>query len=223
MNIMKNIKHRQSILCILVVSIITLSLLIFIVSVNHTDHLLFTDDIDDYNSEKYPNMAINFPDSIPAEADVVSFSYYDYWYEDRDVYLELKFKTLSEMENYLRSIKKECFEKSQNDKIVIDLDGTCFISEQNLYNESYVDMFCVIYNLSSQEKVYTGYEVENIENTLYIKCCLGVISYSTEELTVIHTYSNGSFFLRNNGHIPKYIERFNIPLDESHSKFIYLE
>ena len=69
-------------------------------------HELYTTDISNYDSEEYPIDVCGFLfKELPENAEVLSFSYYDYWNEDVDIYLELKFEHQDELLNYIIMLK----------------------------------------------------------------------------------------------------------------------
>ena len=70
--------------------------------------LLFTEDVADYGTEKYPVALTVFPTKLPSNAQIIDFSYYNYWHQAQDVYLELKFDSLSQMESYLSTVLASC-------------------------------------------------------------------------------------------------------------------
>lgn len=215
----EDMKRRISIVCFLLVLIWLLVVAIKIATVE--PNLLRTEDINDYGSEQYPISSTIFPDEIPSNAQVVSFSYYNYWQEAEDIYLELKFYTIQEMERYLSILKSDCIAKCQD--YTPPKNGEWFVEEKNIYNESYTDLYFTFYNTSKEENIYTGFIIEkDSEETLY-KCNFGLICYSYDELTVIQTYVHGWYQESVHNYIPKYFVRFNIPLDETHKKLIYLE
>ena len=182
--------------------------------------LLFTEDINDYNAEEYPVPLRVFPAEIPSNAEVVSFSYFDYWSESEDVYLELKFNSLAEMNAYLSEVKASCLQTCAN--YTPPLNGEWFIEEQNIYDERYTELFCTLYSISQREETYTGYVIKNISNEAVYICNFGVICYSVDELTVIHTLVSGSFQDSVHNHTPKYFSRFVVPLDQKHNRKILL-
>ena len=82
------------IIAVAIVVVLTL-VLSFAVYKNVTEKsgIRVTTDINNYNSEKYPIPNYSFPLNLPTNAEVVSFSYFNYWHEAVDVYLELAFDT----------------------------------------------------------------------------------------------------------------------------------
>lgn len=175
------------------------------------EHFLMTESIDDYNSEKYPILIHIFPNEIPKNADVIAFSYYDYWYEAVDVYLELKFYSSDEMNEYLTEIKSK---KISNKEL--------YIEEKNVHNSSYTDLFLKNNITYSEKKTFTGYEIEKKDYICY-KCNYAVLSYSYEDLVVIHSYSRGHFRPTVHKHTPAYIKRFNVPQQDNYQRIFYLE
>ena len=153
-----------------------------------------------------------FLEELPDNATVVDFSYYKHFFEDRDIYLELRFSNVTDLENYVKSLK------SRAENYIADTKGFYFYKElENPYNSTYKDIFCsgkYFYTRDPIER-YIGYEPLG-EAGSYVYCILPVISYSVEELTVIQSYTIGSFNVdngfNNTGHLPKYFERFQIDL-----------
>ena len=182
----------------------------------------FTEDIRNYNSEIYPIPKTLFPSEIPENAQVISFSYFNYWHEVEDIYLELKFNTLEEMETYLSNIKLTCKAYCQNKNY--PKNSGEFIETQNIYNQSYEEMFCTLYWSSGGEKDYTGYNIVKGESgEIRYECNFGIISYSFDELVVIHTCVYGWYRSNVHKHIPEYFKRFCVPLQENHERILYLE
>ena len=203
-------------------SVITISIFILLVIICKValtkEEIYYTDDIINYHTESYPLPPL-FLEEIPSNAQVVSFSYYNYWHEQFDYYLELTFDTSEEMESYILQLKNYYSEKlshidywPQQGKIIVDT---------NPYDSDYTDMFYTIYGTSSSETNRTGYGIKQIGKKLKYECCFGVISYSLEDLTVIQSYT--SFWtVTTFEHIPKYFTRFNIPNDREFEKYYYL-
>ena len=217
---MVNKKKKNIIVFILIVFACLLTFVVYkIATVDY--YLLYTEDIKNYNSEKYSIPSTIFPDEIPSNVQVVSFSYYNYWHEAEDIYLELKFNSTEEMEDYLSVLKSQCITVCK--KYNSFKDENLFASEKNIYNESFVDLFCLIYYSSDQNKSFTGYVIENNEDIIRYKCDFGLISYSYDDLTVIHSLVQGWYLNKKHNYIPKYFVRFDIPLDTNHKRLIYLE
>lgn len=191
-----------------IISIVLLSVVKILIT---EEHFLITESINDYNSEKYPILLHIFPNELPKNAEVIDFSYYDYWYEAIDVYLELKFYSSDEMNEYLAEIKGE---KLSNKEL--------YIEEKNVHNCSYTDIFLKNYITYSKKKAFTGYEIETKDYLCY-KCNYAVLSYSYEELVVIHSYSRGHFRPNIHKHTPEYIKRFNVPTQDNYQRIFYLD
>lgn len=99
-------------------------------------HVFYTENAEDYNTDKYPITEPIFLSEIPENASVVRFSYYDYWYEVLDIYLELKFNTADEMKQYLSELELKC----QRDLSKFDntmSKGAWFSTEDNPYMQGY--------------------------------------------------------------------------------------
>ena len=161
-----------------------------------------------------------FLEELPDNATVVDFSYYKHFFEDRDIYLELRFSNVTDLENYVKSLK------SRAENYIADTKG--FYKElENPYNSTYKDIFCTVSFFAgdiNRGDEYIGYEPLG-EAGSYVDCILPVISYSVEELTVIQSYTIGSFNVdtgfNNTGHLPKYFERFQIDLSIDQERRIY--
>lgn len=182
----------------------------------------FTDNLIYYNSKEFPVPQTVFPAEIPADAQVISFSYYNYWHEAEDIYLELKFNTLEEMKFYLSDVKLACVSNCQN--YPPTKGNGWFIETQNIYDQSYEEMFCTLYSTSQGEDDYTGYTIEKTNSDIMCyECNFGSITYSFDELTVIHSYVYGWYRSNVHNHIPAYFKRFGVPLQENHQRVFYLE
>ena len=190
--------------------------------IKNENGIKFSDNIEKYNFEEYEIPKTVFPSEIPSNAQVVSFSYFNYWNETTDIYLELKFKTLEEMRAYLSDLKYDC--ASNCSKINPAQKNVKFIEVQNIYNLSYEDMFCPLYISFQDENKYTGYKiVETGSEKMRYECNFGLISYSFDELTVIHTYVYGWYRNNVHKHIPEYFKRFDVPLYENHQRVFIID
>lgn len=208
---------------IIVVAILLVSvfLYVFIVNLHHTEkHILQLSGVNYYDPEAYPIPLTIFPASIPSSADVLSYTYYNYWHEAEDIYLELKFNNVKDMENYLFDVKRTCLENCQNYIPINNCEW--FIETKNIYNEKYNEIFCSLYVTSQGEEDYTGYAVTGKPEGSLFKCNFGAISYSFEELIVIHTYVYGWYQKNVHNYTPKYFTRFNIPIQENHQRIFSL-
>ena len=178
----------------------------------------FTENVADYNSKQYPLASEVFMPEIPTSANVISFAYYKYWGEAKDIYLELEFSTKEEMETYLSNLKKHGLQSSQT-------SNGWFVTEPNPYDPSFTDLFCTVFTITEGEQTYTGYSVDPTKesNTITYKCNFAVISYSYEKLIVIQSRVSG--FYRHNIHnyTPQYFLRFDVPLDKKHARIITVE
>ena len=96
MGIKKRINKKTFIIIILLAVIVVI---ILIMILNKSPYPLYTEKAEDYNSELYPIDESLFLENIPIEAEVISYSYYNYWEEDQDIYLELKFQTWRNISN----------------------------------------------------------------------------------------------------------------------------
>lgn len=178
----------------------------------------FTERIADYNSEKYRLIPEIFLDEIPSNVDVISFSYYSYWSEAKDIYLELKFSSKDKMDAYLSELMDHGLQSSS-------IDGELFITEQNPYDPTFTDLFCTTYITFTKDQTYTGYSIDPVKNrdAITYDCNFAVISYSFEKLTVIQSYVCGSYRDNIHDYTPHYFLRFHLPLDEKHDRLIPIE
>ena len=174
------------------------------------EHSYYTNDVADYGSESvYVTTAI-FPKVIPQNAEIVAFSYYNYYNEEEDAYLELRFASAEEMNAYLAGRMAEAEEYLSQYHLSTD---ESFLMVQNPHNTAYTDLVCYFVHTSAADESYTGYWVEKTESTSWLRAICGIISYSEEELTVIHTYMRGSYSKDINHHTPKYLLRFEVSLN----------
>ena len=95
-----------------------------------------------------------------------NFSYHQY-IDERDIYLELVFQNVADMEQYLADLKANG-------------DGIASITLQNPYDTDYTDLlFAEGGTLTQNGSVFYEYEIEQIENySLKISGSYSVISYS---------------------------------------------
>lgn len=187
------------------------------------DYPKYTDEIADYNTEEYP---VNYPIfmvDIPKNADVVSFCFYNYWNECKDVYLELKFNDEAELLEYLDSLMnyaKEYIQLRCGKNLSVE---ECFIVDKNPYNDSYTDYICTDFAAKVGNDMITGYSISH-DDKREIKCYYGIISYSVSDLTVIQTRSVGSYReeLRDQKYIPEYMERFSVDVNAEFTRWYHV-
>ena len=150
-----------------------------------------------------------FPDVIPSSGNVIKFSYYDYYGEDCDVYLELRFETLSDMESYLDEFKSVLLEKYPSNKSLYNND--CWFEIDCPYDKNYEESIYLGYAAyRKKDNTYSvGYSVDDSTAVFH----LDVLSYSKEDLCVIHSSTSGTFNQAND-HTPMYLKHFGITLDE---------
>ncbi len=208
---------KKSFWVVVALLVLVLSML-FIGVISVEDGELYTDNIADYDSKKYPVPSGIFPQEIPENCEVVKFYYFDYWHEAEDVYLELKFSTKEEMDKYISYLKTEYMKTDNN----FDHTNTNpFVEEKNIYNSSYIDCFCEEYNVIQGDDEYFGYSFYPVDSEMVYECNFSLISYSYQDMIVISSTSRGYF--RDNVHeyTPKYFERFNVPLDTVCKRLFY--
>ena len=192
-----------------VVSICIEIICIGILFLQNDDNIRFTNKIEDY---QYSGL---LPAEIPANADVISYSDIDFWHEARDVYLELKFQTKEELEQYLADLE-----------IVFDTanisNGNSAIKTENIYDPSYTEIFdpqCATWKGNDR---YTGYEIYTEDQVVYYDCNFSAVSYSFDDLTVVYTYVYGLFRSGYHDYIPRYFTRFSVPLVGEHQRIFSL-
>lgn len=172
------------------------------------DGVFHTEDIAFYEKNGINEWDI-FPDIIPNNANVIEFSYYDYYGEDCDAYLELRFETLSDMESYLYEFKATLFKQYPTHRALYSKD--CLFKIESLYDENYEEMLYLgngAYRKSDNTYSF-GYTIENSTAVFH----LDILSYSKESLCVIHSHVSGTFN-KANDHTPMYLQRFGITLDK---------
>ena len=188
---------------------------------------LFTDDetkkyttnIEDYNTEKYSLPAILFPQQIPENTTVNNFSYYEFYHEDFENYLELSFKTREEMEQYIENFLATAKDELVTSKYYIHGEDL-FVVEENPHNKLYMDVIFTCFAVSRAYEDFTGYEYKKNKDCEWLSIYnFGCVSYSYDELVVIHSYLHGNFTPENN-HTLQYFEKLNIGLNEDLSRII---
>ena len=169
-----------------------------------------TDDIEDYNSYEYPFCDIAeriFPDEIPESAEVVKYFYDAYHteggghFEDCNIYLELRFLTIEDFYTYLSLIKEQAL--TSGFKLCLE--------EKNPYDPLYMDLF---YNLENEYRTESYYEIRPYKRRYAALAEFSVVSYSEENLTVIHAHASGSFGADD----ITYLNRFGVPTDKEHKR-----
>lgn len=185
------------------------------------DYPKFTSDIKDYGSDKYLLDSSLFLPTIPSSAKVVDFSYYNYWNEAKDIYLEVRFTSREEMDAYLAAVNEHSMEELE--QYCMPTYQEWFVSETCIYDTSYTDSFCLFFRTYHAGEEYTGYSIHplsisGVTESVTYDCNFGLISYSYEELTVIQTISQGVFRKTVHDYIPAYFKRFHVPLNEEHSR-----
>ena len=179
----------------------------------------YTENIEDYNTPEYPLASPMFLEEIPTNAEVVSFSYFDYWRQYHEHYLELKFENVSDLLQYIELLKERPSEFYSDSEPPLGYGW--FFETTNPYNPSYTELFCTKYQTWSNDDRFTGYTFKDEGEYSYYHSNYGIISYSVSDLIVIQTCSQGGHF--SNDYIPKYFERFNVPMDETHERYFYFD
>ena len=210
---------KKVIIALLMIAMV-LAFLMLLVCFGDDETKKYTNDIEDYNTEKYPLTTLLFPQQIPENATINKFSYYEFYHEDFEEYLELSFKTREEIEIYI-----ENFLATAKDELITSgyhiFGEDLFIVEENPYNKLYTDVIFTNFGVSNAYEDFTGYKYDkNRDYGCLSIYSFGCVSYSYEELIVVHSYLSGTFTLEND-YIPQYIEKFNINSNEDLSRIIY--
>jgi hypothetical protein len=183
-------------------------------------HVIFTTDVSNYDTEEYPIGDTLFPEAIPSHAKVVEFSYYDYWHEDTDIYLELKFDSRQALDAFCQDrIRQE--EEAYRDLPGVEMDSSPIAKQQNPYDTSFTDLFSLIGFIAEGGKRYVGYEMQNGESAVY-NCHYSLISYSYDRMTVILSSCSGRFVADENEYTPRYFRRFDIANAAEKERWIFL-
>ena len=95
-------------------------------------NILQISGINHYDPELYSIPLTVFPAEIPSSAHVLSYTYYNYWHEAEDIYLELKFDNLKDMEDYLFNVKQNCLDNC-HDYTPLN-NNSWFLETENIYN-----------------------------------------------------------------------------------------
>ena len=147
----------NKIIRVLLSLVLVLSLMLSMASCQ--DGEKYTSDIADYNTEKYPIYS-PFPETIPENAEVVKFVWYNYWHEDTDEYLELRFDS----EDALQEFLDERITTVSNELTAFykfrPADGNWFFTTENPYDDSFVDCFNKDGDAWIGDERYVGYEVK---------------------------------------------------------------
>lgn len=191
------------------IALITPILIIAIIVALPPYYPFTTDSIEDYNNEKYNSnhSYYVFMPMLPENAEVVSYYSYNYWDQNYDRYLELKFGTREEMDEYLNALFEYAIANIEEARQTLyPKDDDWFAREVNPYDSSFIDCYSKEDFYSRGEHEYTGYKTGSS-----LRCSYSVISYSYDCLTVIQSYARGSFQRFYHGdYIPKFLERFGI-------------
>ena len=214
------IKKSSSIILIAVVSLICIGCIALVIWGNmHTSVIeINITDISDYNTEEY-SLKWNpiFPETIPENAEVVNFLYYEYYHDFEDYYLELKFDTPEELLEYL-SVRVENAE-SKASKWSYTVEEGIFIEDQNPYNASYVDLFYAGTRWGKADgKCHAGYTIEGSDSDLDV--LYSIISYSIDELIVIHEYAATRNYYTTKQKVPEYFIRFGVDTNTDTERWI---
>ena len=185
------------------------------------NHFWHTENVEDYNTTEYPIYEPIFLEELPKTAHAVTFCHSDYWYEVKDIFLELKFDTEDDMRKYLTDLKIKCLKDLEDIKPPSNVEW--LFEQQNPYDESFTDVFCALYVTATSSESITGYRITLDDQDKMYDCNFGIISYSYEKLTVIQSYIRGNIRESLYDYIPKYFLRFNVPLDENYERVFFVE
>ena len=184
----------------------------------------YTTDISLYNAEGYKLTSGVFPAEIPSNAEVVSFYYYRQVQSlDRDYYLELKFNSPEELDNHRAAIYKRVKAIYSKYEFPVGFDDW-MVSSENPYNSSYTDEFCLgVLKPQYYNQDYIGYRRETIGTTEALSAHFSILSYSYEELTVIHSFACYQMLEAYNEYNAKYFERFGANPFESREVRVFYD
>ena len=208
---------RITLICIGIALLLLISYIIY-EETQTPDYPLYTTHSNAYDGQA----GLLFPDEIPSEAQIVSYKYYNYWEEAVDVYLELQFTDADALQSYVRSFVAQTVEElNRENEQKKPFGEQWFIEEQNPYNNAYTDLIFARNITATGAKSYTGFSVEPDENDMLYKCSFSIISYSIDDLTVIHTESHG-WFRNIHRYIPQWLLRFGVPISTEHERRFYI-
>jgi hypothetical protein len=206
--------------------------------VNSSRNSITTENITDYNDKRYPISHLDvFLKKLPDESEPISYYYKKYVNDSLEICLELKFKSIEDIDYYINEIKTKVLNEHTDDPIVMQNGWS--ITETNPYNKNYTDIFLTIGPQKSYQPTspaiigYNYYITEIFENEssyaipYHYSGNFQLISFSYDELRVVQFYSFMDEFYTvedyKNGvcDLPQYFIRFNVPIDlESSRKFI---
>ena len=207
---MKNIKMIGIIIAVVV--LVSIGFIALVIWGNLNPTTMSTTDISDYNTEEYSlDWHYIFPETIPENAEVLDFLYYEYSCDFEDYYLELKFDTPEELLEYL-SIRIETVESKLSNQPYYTFEEGVFVEEQNPYDASYVDLFFA-YKCwgDSDGECRVGYTIKGSDRRIDV--LYNVISYSMDELIVIHEYTMTRNYYTAEQKLPTYFIRFGVDTD----------
>ena len=162
------------------------------------------------------------PLHIPESAELVGFSYYNYYRENEDAYLEIRFSSVEDLQAYL----VEYMVNAENylRQYTPPTTGEWFLTVPNPYHSAYTDLVSCHATVHSGGEIYTGYYVEPLgeEGLPWLLANCWIVSFSEEELCVIHSRFRGSFFENEDRYTPKYLRRFQVAVELSLDRRYFL-
>lgn len=183
-------------------------------------YVISSQNVNDYNSDKCHFSESYFLNEVPARATIANLSYFEYYRESCEQYIELKFEDKDSLDYYLSTIKEHIISKKTS---TAEYDPL-FIEEKNPYDDRYIDIFYAPAHSITYNTRYTGYSIKVKANDHIDYTCIYVlISYSYDELTVIQSYTRGTFCSLEEEYVPMYLRRFNVPLDRELERLIYID
>ena len=197
-------------------------ILLFIITSCSSKYVFYTEDIHRYRNEEYPIHSKLFPEQIPNNSTVKSYSNYFYYHEVYDAYLELVFNSKEEMDMYLFELTQS-YLQSKTEEGLTKPQGGWILKEQNPHNTSYTDIIGLGNVTISNGEYYTGYETSIADESVLVSANISIISYSYEELTVVHSYMYGTCNLSNGDYLFKYFTKFNISTSEEYQRKILID
>ena len=179
---------------LMLIAVILLSPMILLIQLGFVDinpnsppsDAIFTQDVEDFNTPEYPlDELACYAYGIPENAKIESFYYCveHFWY---DSFLEMKFETAEEIDEYIGHIKSLAYEMYKDDENAQN-HGIIY-EETNPYNLDFIDLFVpdfptVGYRVKKNEELYIGSRLTGkVAYDIFYE--LSLFSYSYENLTV---------------------------------------
>ena len=173
---------------------------------------IYIEGVENYNTKQYP-VSAPFPVELENFGNEIIYSWHWERGEGRDRYLELVFDSETAYTDCLEKIFTDSIDYLHTVGITSANRGDVFLSEQNPYDESFVDHIYLPYNNHNGAYRYAGYysSEEGGKDCIRVDFCS--ISCSVEALTVVITQCSGTYEIGKD-ELPSYFERFSVRGDE---------